>query len=274
MKDLKPFSDTEMTVFQDCFISFCILGGMPEIVRNFIEKKSFEKSLMLQRQLIEDYKQDIVKYAEGLEQTRILNVFNHIPVQLAKDNHKFQISKIAHGARHKDYWGCVEWLYNAGLINICYCLNFPELPLKGNYDETKYKIYFKDTGLLVAELDDESQDDLRENKNLGVYKGSLYESIVAEALSKSGADLFYYKREDSRLEEDFFGRTKNNLVPIEVKSTNANSKSLRTLIDSDRYPDIKWGIKLINGNIGNVQNIKTFPHFCAFLLKRYLREYE
>lgn len=274
MQKAIPFNDTEIAIFNKHFLSFCILGGMPEIIKNFVERQSFENSLAMQRQLLEDYRQDIVKYVQGLEQTKIINVFNHIPIQLARDNHKFQISKIAHGARYKNYWGCIEWLYNAGLINICYCLNFPELPLKGNYDESKYKIYFKDTGLLIASLDDESQDDLRANKNLGVYKGALYESIVSEALVKSGADLFYYKRDDSRLEEDFFGRTKNNLVPIEVKSTNANSKSLRTLIESEHYPDIKWGIKLINGNIGESENIRSFPHFCAFLLKRYLREYE
>lgn len=74
-------------------------------------------------------------------------MFEQIPVQLAKDNKKFQISKVAKGARFKDYRGCIEWLRDAGIINICYCLDFPELPLRGNYDDTKYKIYFFDTGL-------------------------------------------------------------------------------------------------------------------------------
>ena len=85
---------------------------------------------------------DIRKYAEGMHQTRIVNAFNHIPVHLAKDNKKFQISKVASGARFRDYRGCIEWLDDAGMINVCYCLNFPELPLRGNYDGTKYKLYF------------------------------------------------------------------------------------------------------------------------------------
>ena len=93
------------------------------------------------------------------------------------------------------------------MVNICYCLNFPELPLKGNYDETKYKLYFADSGLLVAMLDEEAQEDLRANKNLGVYKGALYENVVGEALVKAGYQLYYYKREDSTLEQDFFVRT-------------------------------------------------------------------
>ena len=87
-----------------------------------------------------DYEEDIRKYAQGVDQTRILNVFRQIPVQLAKDNKKFQISKVASGARFKDYRGCIEWLSDAGIANICYCMHMPELPLKGNYDDTKYKI--------------------------------------------------------------------------------------------------------------------------------------
>ena len=138
----------------------------------------------------------------------------------------------------------------------------------------KFKLYFADTGLLVSLLDEESQEDLRANKNLGVYKGALYENIVAEALIKSGALLYYYKREDSTLEEDFFLRTADCLVPVEVKSTNGKSKSLRTLIESEHYPDIKFGIKLVNGNIGTANKIYTFPYFCAFLLKKCLKSKE
>lgn len=96
------------------------------------------------------------------------NVFNHIPVQLAKENKKFQISKVASGAKFKDYWGCIEWLVDAGMINLCYCLHTPDLPLKGNYEDDKYKVYFRDTGLLVANLDEEAQEDLRANITTGI----------------------------------------------------------------------------------------------------------
>ena len=124
-----------------------------------------------------------------MDQTRIINVFNHIPVQFAKDNKKIQISKVASNARFRDYR---------------YCLRFPELPLKGNYDDTKYKIYFADSGLLVSMLDEEVQEDLRVNKNLGIYKEALFENIVGEALVKAGYDLYYYKKDSSSLEQDFF----------------------------------------------------------------------
>ena len=267
-----PFSTLEQEVFFSLFRDFSLLGGMPALVKSYFENGSFVGILDMQRQLVADYKEDMRKYVHGIEQTKILNVFNRIPIQLGCENKKFQISKVAPGAKNKDYWGCIEWLNDAGIISVCYCLNFPELPLKGNFDDSKYKIYFADTGLLIALLDDEVQDDLRINANMGTYKGALYENIVAEALTKSGADLFYYKRQDSTLEEDFFLRTKNNLIPIEVKSANASAKSLQTLIKSEKYKDIQWGIKLVDGNVGFANNVLTIPYFCAFLLKRFLSE--
>ena len=268
----KPFNETAMSVYGRLFLDYCILGGMPAVVREYIVRGTFEGTLDIQRQLLEDYREDIRKYAEGMDQTRILNVFEQIPVQLAKDNKKFQISKVAKGARFKDYRGCIEWLKDAGIIYICYCLNFPELPLRGNYDDTKYKIYFFDAGLFVAMLDEEAQEDLRANKNLNVYKGALYENIVGEALVKGGYDLYYYKREDSTLEEDFFVRTQRDLLPVEVKATRGTAKSLRTLIQSDKYPDIRRGIKFTAGNIGYSDSIFTFPYFCGFLLKEYIKQ--
>ncbi len=271
MINQEPFNTVDMSTFSSLFLDYCILGGMPAVVREYIEKGTFECTLDIQRQLIADYTEDIRKYAEGLDQSRILNVFNHIPAQLAKENKKFQISKVASNARFKDYRGCVEWLCDSGIVNICYCLNFPELPLKGNYDYNKFKLYFADTGLLVAMLDEESQEDLRVNKNLGVYKGALYENIVGDALIKSGIPLYYYKRDDSTLEEDFFVRTQKSLLPLEVKATRGTAKSLRTLINSDKYSDIKYGLKLTSGNIGYTDNIFTFPYFCTFLLKTFLK---
>jgi hypothetical protein len=272
MKEGLVFNETTMNVFNGLFLDYCILGGMPKVVSNYIRKGTFEGSLELQTELIDDYKEDIKKYVAGLDKTRVLNVFNHIPVQLAKDNKKFQISKVAAGAKFKDYWGCIEWLSDAGIINLCHCLHTPDLPLKGNYVNDKYKVYYRDTGLLIANLDKESQDDLRANKNMNVYKGALYENVIAEALCKQGYELFYYKKENSTLEQDFFVRTRKSLVPVEVKSTNGKAKSLTTLIKSDSYPDISTGIKLIHGNIGFENNIHTFPYFCAFLLRRYLAD--
>ena len=272
MLEEKAFSNIEYETFSNLFLEYCILGGMPNIVSTYIERGTFEGSLDLQRQLNTDYENDIVKYAEGLDKAKILSVYQSIPAQLAKENRKFQYSKVAKGGRAKEYMGCIEWLKDAGLINVCHCLGFAELPLKGNIDESKFKVYMADTGILVSNLDDESQVDLRANKNMGIYKGALYENFAAEALVKQGYGLYYYTKENSTLEEDFFVRSANELIPIEVKANNNRAKSLSQLINGDRYPDIKHGIKFTTGNVGASDNIITFPYFCIFLLKRYMEK--
>lgn len=271
MTEMRPFNDLEMDIYHALFLDYSILGGMPAVVKDYIEKGTFEGSLETQKQLIADYKEDIRKYADGLDQARVINVFNSIAPQLSKENKKFQIIKVASGARFRDYRGCTEWLSDAGIVNICYCLNFPELPLNGNYDANKFKLYFADTGLLVSLLDEEAGEDLRANRNLGVYKGALYENIVGEALIKSDYNLYYYKRDDSTLEEDFFIRSAKSLIPIEVKARNGKTKSLRSLIDSEKYPDIEYGFKLSYNNIGYSDKIFNFPYFCTFLLKRFVK---
>lgn len=273
MKELRPFSELEMKIYHSLFLDFSILGGMPAVVAEYIVRNTFEGSLDTQKQLIADYKEDIRKYAQGVDQTRILNVFNRVAPQLARENKKFQISKVASGARFRDYRGCAEWLVDAGMVNICHCLEFPELPLGGNYEPDTFKLYFADTGLLVSMLDDESQNDLRANKNLGVYKGALYENMVGEALTKQGYKLYYYRREDSTLEMDFFVRSAASLIPVEVKANRGKAKSMKTMIASDRYPDVRYGLKLSANNIGHESNIYTFPYFCTYLLKRFLADF-
>ena len=268
----KPFGQTQFEVYKKLFLDYCILGGMPAVVRQYIETNSFSNTLEIQNQIRLDYEEDIRKYAQGLEQTKIASVYRNIPVQLAKENKKFQYNKLGKNARSREYTGCIDWLKDAGVISICYCLHFTELPLKGNYDENKFKLYYPDTGLLISTLDEEAQDDLRANKNLGIYKGALYENFVAEAFLKQGLGLYYYKKENATLEEDFFVRTKDALIPVEVKANKNSSKSLNQLISNKNYSDIHYGIKLGDSNIGFENNIYTFPYFCAFLLKRYLKK--
>ena len=271
MCTMTPFSETELNVYKALFLDFCVLGGMPDVVRGYIETGTFSESTEIQQQIRLDYEEDVRKYAQGLDQAKIISVYRSIPAQLAKENKKFQFNKIEKNARSREYTGCIDWLIDAGVITECNCLLYPELPLKGNIDESKYKLYYPDTGLLVSALDEEAQEDLRVNKNLGVYKGALYENFVAEAFIKQGLGLYYYKKENSTLEEDFFVRTSDELIPVEVKSNNDRSKSLSSLIKNENYADIHHGIKLGDFNIGCSNNIYTFPYFCSFMIKAYLK---
>ncbi len=269
----KPFSSIEMDVLTSLFRDYMTIGGMPEVVNRYIESGNFSGILPLQRQLLLDYEEDITKYATGFDKAKILGVYRHISTFLAKDNKKFQVSKIAANARNRDYIGAVEWLSNAGIINVCYCLQVLELPLRGNYTPKQYKLYFRDTGMLIASLDEEAQEDLRANKNFGTYKGAIYENIIGDMLVKQGYDLYFYKNDKSTIEINFIVRNAHSLIPIEVKATDNATPSLSKLTDPEdrKYPDIEWGIKFCNKNIGFDGRYYTFPYFTAFLLRRFLR---
>ena len=273
MVELKPLSNMQMDVLSGLFSDYMILGGMPEVVNRYIESGQFSGLLQLQRQLLQDYEEDITKYASGFDKAKVLAVYRHITTFLAAENKRFQVTKIARGARNREYIGAVEWLANAGIINICYCLQTPSLPLKGNYDAKLYKVYYRDTGLLIASLDEEAQEDLRANRNFGTYKGAIFENIVADMLAKQGYDLYYYRSESPSLEMDFFVRDAQSLIPVEVKAKDNATASLNRLISSDKekYDDIQYGIKLCNKNIGFNGKFYTFPYFLTFLLRRFLK---
>lgn len=272
MLSVTPLSNVTLDVMFENFREYMVLGGMPAIVNSFVTNKNFSGTLKMQRQILLDYEEDITKYAGGLDKAKILSVFRKIPTFLGKDNKKFQISKIEKGSRNREYVGTIDWLDNAGIINICYCMEQPELPLKGNYDPSNFKVYFRDSGLLIGSLDDEAQEDLRFNKNFNTYKGAIYENIVGDTLVKQGCQLYFYKNERGTLEMDFFMRDADSLVPVEVKANDGATISLNKLIESEKYSDIKYGIKLGYKNIGFNGKFYTFPYFLTFLLKRFLRD--
>lgn len=272
MIELKSLSDIQYNVMMSNFKEYMIVGGMPAIVNQFVTNKNFSGILKMQQQILLDYEEDITKYAGGLDKTKILNCYRKIPVFLGNENKKFQISKIADGARNREYVGVVEWLANAGIVNVCYAMEQASLPLKGNYNPDNYRLYFADTGLLIGSLDEEVQDDLRNNENMNTYKGALYENIVGDMLVKAGYNLYFYRDDSKKLEMDFMVRDTNSLIPIEVKANDNATISLNNLISNNLYKDIKYGIKLCNKNIGFNGKFYTFPYFLTFLLKRYLKE--
>ena len=268
----RSFGDVVNGTFERLFLDYVTLGGMPEVVERYFLRGTFEGTLAIQRRIISDYRSDVRKYAEGLDPQRIVGVFESIPAQLAKENKKFQLSCVEKNARYKDYWGCVEWLNDAGIVNICKMMDFPELPIIAHLNAAKYKLYMADSGLMLSMLDEESQEDIRVRRDLGTWKGGFFENIIAEALVKAGATLAYHKKENSTLEMDFFLRSGGCLVPVEVKSTNGKSKSMRTMLDSGHYKDIKWGVKLVRGDVGFNDGILTVPQWCAFMLPRLLKD--
>lgn len=266
-----PLSQTQFNVMSEIFKDYMIVGGMPAVVDSFISRGNFSDTLGIQMQLLKDYEEDITKYAVGLDKGKVLNVYNHISVFLARENKKFQITKVSIHARNREYTGVVDWLGNAGIVNVCYCMDNLELPLKGNYNPNSFKLYYQDTGLLVASLDTEAQIDLRNNRNFSTYKGAIYENVVADMLRKAGYGLYYYRNEKSTLEIDFVIRSLSSLIPVEVKANDSDSKSLNKLTEG-RIPDIKFGIKLCHKNIGFNGRFYTIPYFLTFALREFLSD--
>ena len=266
--ELKPYSDLVLDKMNSLFMEYILVGGMPKIVSTYIEQGNYSGIPNRQNQLYQDYLDDIRKYVEGLDASRVENMYLHVASQLGKDNPKFQITKLGHGARANQYEGCAQWLADAGVVNIGYCLNSLTLPLKGNENPNNYRIYYADTSLLVSSMDEDSRNDLLIDKNLGVYKGALYENFAAEALMKQGYELFFYRSDDSRTELDFLIRLKDNIVPIEIKANKGSARSLNAVIGDKKISEIKYGIKFSNNNIGVANNVLTLPFFTLFMLKR------
>ncbi|GHV19346.1 ATPase AAA [Spirochaetia bacterium] len=241
---------------------YIVVGGMPRVVCEFIETKNFASVLKLQRGIIRDYTDDIIKYADGAERTKARECFLSIPKQLAKDYKKFQFSVVEKKAASRKYGGSLLWLYDAGIINFCYNLRSPELPLEGNAINDAFKVYMRDTGLLMAMLEDGSGKDIIDG-NLGIYKGAIYENIIADIFGKSGKKLFYFEYR-SQIEVDFFLRQDDIAVAVEVKSAeNTKSKSMQNIIANYGVPR---GIKLSTKNITTSAKVDSYPLYMAMFL--------
>ena len=235
---------------------------MPRVVNDFVKNHNFANVLKIQKAIISDYEDDIAKYADGSEKAKARACFLSIPKHLSKDYKKFRYSLVMPSGSSRKYAGSLMWLYDAGIINFCHNLEIPQLPLEGNSKSDTFKVYMRDTGLLVAMLDEGTQEDIIDG-NLGIYKGAIYENIIGDVLAKKGKKLYYFEY-NSTLEVDFFIRYERVITAIEVKSSgNSKSKSLETLME--KY-GVKKGIKLAPSNYGKKGEIDIFPIYMAMFL--------
>jgi len=243
---------------------YIVVGGMPHAVSVYATTHNFKRVLDVQRGILEGYADDISKYAEGAEKTKARACFLSIPKHLAKDHKKFSYSLVEKGGTARKYGGSLMWLHDAGIVSFCYNLTAPALPLEGNARSDMFKVYMRDTGLLLAMLEDGAQEDVMDGR-LGIYKGAVYENIVADMFAKAGKRLYYYEK-DQRLEIDFFIRYQKDLTAVEVKSAeNTKAKSLATVLC---YRNVQRGIKLSTKNVGAAETadgkpVETLPLYMA-----------
>ena len=255
------------------FKEYLCVGGLPDVVNVFINTHDLNQVRDLQRSILESYKDDFGKHLNNKEMQeineteleKIMEVYNSIPKQLAKENKKFQYKLVSSNGNARRYSNAITWLEEFGLIKKCYNLTNLELPLDAYKDLDVFKIYVADTGLFVAMLEDGSANNII-NGDLKIYKGAIFENIVADAFNKNHKELYYFHKQ-SGLEIDFVTKYNNELTVIEVKSTNENAKALKEILNNKNKYNVHNNFKLANTNIGDANGINTIPLYMAFLIK-------
>ena len=264
LKKESPVPEALHNRFRQLLLQYVVVGGMPEAVQLFVDTKQVGSVLRLQRDIIRSYEDDMIKYADKKDKGRIAECFQSIPKQLSKENKKFQYSVVRKGGTAAQYAGSLQWVEDAGIISRCYNLTLPELPLDGNAIEDIFKVYMKDTGLLISMLEDGTQFDVLQG-NLYGYKGAIFENLIADFFAKMGRKLYYYHK-DSGLEIDFVIRWRGGCTLVEVKAETGNAKSAATILKHPEKYHVNQCIKLGNYNVGRSGKILTLPLYMGFLL--------
>ena len=266
---LKTFFDNGSKIPDDInakleslFREYMVVGGMPEAVDVFIKTNDFNEVIQVQNKIITDYQNDISKHAKGDQKIRVRACYDSVPKQLARELKRFQYSFVEKKQTSRKYGGSIKWLKDSSLVNPCYNVREPYLPLMANENEEQFKLYINDTGLLTQMYGRETKIAILNNTLRGNAKGAVYENIISECLIKKGYNLHYYKPDDNH-EVEFIIEKNGEVIPIEVKAGNAASSSLNGFIKS--FSPSK-AYKLISGNIGIVDEKITLPHYMVMFI--------
>ena len=219
---------------EDLLRQYYYVGGMPEVVMNWVTKEDVINIRKIQKRIIASYANDISKHAAE-ESERIRMVWNSIPSQLAKENKKFIYGNVKKGSRAREFEMAIQWLVDAGLVHKIYRSKTPEMPLKFYEDFNAFKLYLLDVGLLGALAGASPAQMIVSNDVFKEFKGAFTENYVLQQLMlDEELSISYFSKENSNIEIDFLVQTFNRLIPIEVKAEeNVKSKSLRQFITID-----------------------------------------
>ena len=250
--------------FLELFRLYISLGGMPQVVDEYLKKRDFNFVISLQKNILDAYIADMAKYATPMETVKIMAAYNSIPSQLAKENRKFQYKLIKSGGRASNYEAPLDWLKSSGLIvkvQKCYP---PQVPLIAFASPDFFKVYLSDTGLLCSKLGLNNQSLFIQPFDLTGIKGAIAENHVATALKTNGYEPCYWESE-GKAEVDFIIQNKQGqIIPIEVKSSeNVKAKSLSLFLK--RYQP-EFGYKVSAKNFGFEGNVYSIPLYAVFCI--------
>ena len=243
---------------------YVAVGGLPAAINVLLETNNMNEVDKVWHSILKEYRSDMVKYAEDKDKPHIRACFNAVPKQLAKDNKKYQWSKVEKGGRGEYYKDSLQWLEDAEIVRRCYNSHITGLPLEGNAMDNVFKVYTADIGILVAMLGGTTRADILQG-NLGGYKGAIFENLMADTLIKKGQNLYYFQK-DSGMELDFLIRYKGECVPVEVKARTAQAKSISTVRKHPEKYGVKHFIKFGDYNVGREGQLLTLPTYMQFLL--------
>ncbi|MBR5750654.1 MAG: DUF4143 domain-containing protein, partial [Bacilli bacterium] len=238
------------------------VGGMPEVVAAFAKQGDFNEAFRIQDKILSDYRSDISKHAKGEEKLKVNACYESIPKQLSRELKRFQYSFVEKKKTSRKYGGSVKWLKDSGLVNACYNVSNPEIPLLAFEKEEQFKLYLNDTGLLTEIYGREAKIAVFNNTVKGNGKGAIYENVISQLLTAKGYKLRYYHPDDDH-ELEFVIEKGGEVVPVEVKAGNTTSTTLNNFIN-DFKPSIAY--KVINGNIGSLDAKFTMPHYMVMFL--------
>lgn len=266
LEEETPVPEALHNRMRQLLLQYTVVGGMPDVVQTFVDTKRMDEVLRIQRDIVHSYEDDMVKYAEKRDKSRIKECFQSIPKQLSKENKKFQYSVVKKGSTASKYAGSLQWIEDAGIVTRCYNLSITELPLDGNAEKDVFKVYMQDCGLFVSMLEDGTQYDILQG-NLYGYKGAIFENLIADIFTKMGRKLYYFHK-DSGLEVDFVTRYQGECTLVEVKAATGNVKSTKTILNHPEKYHVSSAIKLGDYNVGRAGQILTLPLYMAFLLRK------
>ena len=248
--------------YESIFREYMVVGGMPEVVADFVVNKDFNRVDSIQSDIIAEYRDDISKHAKGKEKQLVRMCYDAVPKQLAKELKKFQYSTVEKGQTRRKYGGSVQWLKDSEIVNACYNISEPYLPLMANAKEDQFKLYINDTGLLCCMYGFETKRAVLNDTLRGNARGGIYENIISECLLKRGYTLYYFKP-DSEHEIEFLIEKNGEVIPIEVKAGNNPTPSLNSFLENFS-PSCAY--KLVGGRNGKAGGKTTLPHYFVMFI--------
>jgi predicted AAA+ superfamily ATPase len=245
----------------DYYKQYLIIGGMPAVVKDFVQTKSLLGATEIQGRVQNEYIADMAKYASATTSVKIRACYNSVPVQLAKENKKFQYKIVQRGGTATIFGESIEWLNFAGVVLKCQKAEHGYMPVAVYSDMSDFKLYMSDVGLLTAKSGMAQQTILSSVEEDNGFLGALSENYVAQALTVNGHSLFYWKN-DNTAELDFVLQIDGKVIPVEVKK-GSRTKSVSMNMFMKKY-NCPFAIRISKKNFGFENDIKSVPIYAVF----------